>query len=379
MGWLSQPKPDPAVGQAAARNAQTSADMAQIAREELAFGRDQYNRYAPMYDQLMRQQIAQGEQDAQFSREQLGRYRSVFQPVEDRMVNDAMTYDSPEQVARRTALAANTVQTQFDNARGQTERALAAQGVDPASGRSVQTGIDQGNQLALARAGAVNSERTNTELMGMQLRQQAANFGRGLPQQGLQASQIAVGANNAAAGIAGQQTASRGVALQPSLSFYGGSVGAGNSAANIANTAYQNRNNTRSDTLGAIGTIGGIAGRIFMSDVNAKQNIEPVEGDAAMSALRKVPVSQWDYKPGMGDGGTHVGPMAQDVNAAMGEQAAPGGTSIDLVSMNGVNMAAIKALDARLKKLESGKAKTKAAPAQPIEDARLVGLEPLRM
>jgi len=380
MGWLSQPKPDPAIGQAAADQAALSREMAGTAREELAFGREQYDRYAPMFDQLMQQQIGQGQQDAAFGASQLERYGRVFQPVEDRMVGEAMNYDSPERIAQRTATAANTVQGQFDNARGQEDRRLASMGVDPASGRSVQGGVDGANQLALAKAGAINTERTNTELTGMQLRQGVANFGRGLPQQGLQASQVSIGANQAAAGMPGQSAGTRSAFAQPALSYSGVAGSTGSSAANILNTQYGQQVQSRGDAMGAIGTVAGAIGRVALSDVNAKQNIEPVEGDAAMSALRKVPVSQWQFKPGQGDGGQHVGPMAQDVNAAMGEEAAPGGKAIDLVSMNGVNMAAIKALDARLAKLESGKGKTKGAPpAQGVEDARLVGLESLRM
>ena len=48
MGWLSTPKPDPAVGQAAMQQAELSREMAGVAREELAFGREQYERFAPM-------------------------------------------------------------------------------------------------------------------------------------------------------------------------------------------------------------------------------------------------------------------------------------------------------------------------------------------
>jgi hypothetical protein len=46
--------------------------------------------------------------------------------------------------------------------------------------------------------------------------------------------------------------------------------------------------------------------------------------------------------------GENTGPMAQDVNAAMGEEAAPGGTEINLISMNGKAMAAIQSLDKKI-------------------------------
>jgi hypothetical protein len=44
--------------------------------------------------------------------------------------------------------------------------------------------------------------------------------------------------------------------------------------------------------------------------------------------------------------------MAQDVNRTMGEKAAPGGTSLDPITMNGINMAATAALARKVDHLE---------------------------
>ena len=49
--------------------------------------------------------------------------------------------------------------------------------------------------------------------------------------------------------------------------------------------------------------------------------------------------------------GENTGPMAQDANATMGEQAAPEGKKINLISMNGKTMAAIQALDKKVNQL----------------------------
>jgi hypothetical protein len=91
------------------------------------------------------------------------------------------------------------------------------------------------------------------------------------------------------------------------------------------------------------------------SDVNAKENIMPISDKRARSAVENIGnnVKQWDYKPGMGDGGTHIGPMAQTVNKYLGEKAAPGGNAIDLISMNGVSMKSIAALSRKVDKLTS--------------------------
>lgn len=83
---------------------------------------------------------------------------------------------------------------------------------------------------------------------------------------------------------------------------------------------------------------------IVTSDVNVKRNIKSFSPKDALSAIKRTKVYNWFYKPGMGDQQPHTGPMAQDVNSALGNEAAPGGTKIDLTTMNGVNMAAIQAL-----------------------------------
>ena len=82
-----------------------------------------------------------------------------------------------------------------------------------------------------------------------------------------------------------------------------------------------------------------------VSDMTAKKDFKPVPGNYALNAIRNTPVTNWNYKDGKGDGGNHIGPMAQTVNKTMGEDAAPGGKKIDLITMNGMTMSAIQELD----------------------------------
>lgn len=97
-------------------------------------------------------------------------------------------------------------------------------------------------------------------------------------------------------------------------------------------------------------------GSVVTSDIHAKKNISILNPKGALDAVRKSKVYNWMYKKGKGDGGVHNGPMAQDVNKTMGEEAAPDGTSIDLTTMNGNNMAAIQELaDKQEAMVEGGK------------------------
>lgn len=66
--------------------------------------------------------------------------------------------------------------------------------------------------------------------------------------------------------------------------------------------------------------------------------------EGAFDAFKKTKLYNWTYQKGKGDQQPHSGPMAQEVNKNFGEEAAPGGKAIDLQSMNGAAMAAIKFL-----------------------------------
>ena len=83
----------------------------------------------------------------------------------------------------------------------------------------------------------------------------------------------------------------------------------------------------------------GVTGTMGTSDVNAKSSFKKYDKNRALNAIRKTPVTSWRYKGGKK---RHVGPMAQDVNKNLGEEAAPNGEQLDLISMNGAAMAAIQ-------------------------------------
>lgn len=84
---------------------------------------------------------------------------------------------------------------------------------------------------------------------------------------------------------------------------------------------------------------------IIKSDRNVKTDIQKFSPKSALSRLKKMPVFSWKYKDKNKEGGgTKIGPMAQDVNKQAGNKAAPNGTSIDTVTMNGMAISAIQEL-----------------------------------
>ena len=105
------------------------------------------------------------------------------------------------------------------------------------------------------------------------------------------------------------------------------------------------------------GGTGAILGGLFglLSDENAKENRRPVKTGSMLAALEEMPVEEWEYREGMGDGGAarHVGPMAQAFKRATGKG---DGHTIPIVDAQGMTMGAIQELAKRLKRLEQRRA-----------------------
>lgn len=65
-----------------------------------------------------------------------------------------------------------------------------------------------------------------------------------------------------------------------------------------------------------------------------------------------MPVEQWKYKDGMGDGGEHIGPYAEDFQAATGKG---DGATIPVVDAIGVTMKAVQELNQKVDKIAGKK------------------------
>jgi hypothetical protein len=101
-----------------------------------------------------------------------------------------------------------------------------------------------------------------------------------------------------------------------------------------------------------------------ISDLNAKKNFQPVDGEAVMEMLAAIPVEKWNYKWEADTNTPHLGPMAQDFKAAF----YPGrdDKSITTLEFDGVELATIQGLNqkveekrVRIQKLEAENAELK--------------------
>lgn len=334
MGKPSPPKPDKRIGEAALKSAAIGEDYLEFMRGQA----DITNEWA--------------EQDRT-------RYRSVFQPLQDQYIAEAQEGPDYEKVAGDVRRAKATVGQQFDAAQGQQERRLASMGVNPASGRS--RSVTRGSELAqaAATAGAANQtrlqSRTQAENKSDTKQANAINMGSGLAVN----PGTSMGLSNAASG-AGFQGAMQGQRQKGSLL---------NTQYRQQMQQYSAQQQQSSGLWGGLGSLAGMAlsNPAIMSSKELKTNKTPVSR-SLLDAVEKMPVEEWDYKPGVADEGRHVGPYAEDFKAATGRG---DGRSIHVGDALGVTMGAVQELSQKVDKL-SGAGERKGRRKKPSPSQRSV-------
>ena len=127
----------------------------------------------------------------EIARDQWERYKTVYAPLEESMVNDASKYDSQENLVRAASDASATVSQQFGKAR---DRLTRTPGLDPSSG-AFQAGVT-GLELAQAATDATqqNAARQKVKDTAYARKTDAISLGKGLPANA--SSMLATSASN---------------------------------------------------------------------------------------------------------------------------------------------------------------------------------------
>jgi hypothetical protein len=102
-------------------------------------------------------------------------------------------------------------------------------------------------------------------------------------------------------------------------------------------------NNTATNT--GVTMAAGAGAWSSLSDRNVKTGVVPVDAADVLARVLELPLSTWRYLA-QGDGIRHMGPMAQDFRAAFG--LGENDTSISTIDADGVALAAIQGLNAKL-------------------------------
>ena len=365
---------------------------AEVARETLAWYREKDASDKPMKQKLADvayevadQQLKSSKANDALAADYADYNKTTFRPLEQGIVADAQDYDTPEKRnAAATAAMADTNKA-FAQTNDAAARRLAANGINPGSTRAMSVMQGQDVNQAVANAGAAFNARKGVETVGHARKMDAANLGRGLASAQATSAQVALTAGNSSVNNANAPLNASNSAANTYAQGMSTAINANNSAGNLygQSAQMQNTGGGGMDALGNVvgqfaGSAGGsaliskgITGLMAMSDENLKEDITTASPEQALKEVTDTPVSKWKYAPSklaeagipMGPEmeGEHTGPMAQKVNATMGEEAAPGGKKIDLISMNGKSMLAIQALDKKITKLakmiEGGKIK----------------------
>ncbi|KGH29237.1 tail fiber domain-containing protein [Comamonas thiooxydans] len=334
--------------------------QAQLSKEQLEWAKQIYGETAGERAQAtaIADQVSRSQLDAQNLQNKVAQagyedYTNTYRPLEQKLVADAQNYDTPERRAAEAASASADVATSIAAQRGATMRAMERSGVNPASSKvmALQGSMDIG--AAKAQAGAANQAMRNVEQQGYARRMDAANLGRNIASaQGTNASiasQIGAGAVGSANAGLGAATSGQGILNSGYAGAQAGLAGAANTYNNIAQNQIK-ADQSGDAVWGAFGSAAGALGSAAIkrwSDRNMKEDIRPASGKSALNAVRDTPVALWRYKDdskGADGGQQHLGPMAQDLQRNAGDAVAPGGKQIDLVSANGLTMAAVQEL-----------------------------------
>lgn len=258
---------DPYAGMLSYMQTQAANQANVLGMQQLAFAKEQWGVEQKRMAELdaVNKQVADAQTGAMnfatdAAKEDRARWKSVFLPLQDKFIAKAQDWDSADAQANAATEAKADVANAFSGQRGQQNRALAARGVNPASG--AYRGVDAAMRAeeALAGAGAQNNARRGLRREAIGLQGEAINMGAGLPTQvnsslglGVNAGSAAtgnmIGANNAF--LAGTDIMNRG---------YTGALNATNTAANIYGDVYKGySNNLNAKNAADAQMLGGIA------------------------------------------------------------------------------------------------------------------------
>lgn len=370
MGWLSNlfgggDAPDTSgINQAAV-------DTAALSREALDWAKQQYADQAP--ERAAASARASAVADAQVgamnfatdeARRLSQRSQSVFEPLENRIVADSQAFDTPERRAQASAEARADVESAFGSAQDANTRALRRTG-SSSGGRAQALMADWALNKAKASAGASTAAVKGVEQQGYARRMDAVGLGKGVVGSQATQQQIATQSGNGAVGAGGAALAASNSGIPMMQGAYSTGLGGLQTMGNLYGqaakiTADANAGNNAAMMQG----IGGIAqgiGSYYGSSKKLKHKNREIDEDEALEAVNKTPVEGWDYKQGVADSSTHVGPYAEDVQRNSGDRAAPRGVMVSMTELGKQNTNAIKALTRQIEEVEKQIAELEAA------------------
>lgn len=360
--------------------------MADLGDRQLSETRRQYDKNMAVAQPVIDAQLDIMDQTKQQGEEQYNYQKDTFRPVEQSLVDEAEAAGSEQMQetaagkAIADARAGNTAATNMIARQGNRY------GMSPAA-FAAKAGVMSASQ-ASTEASTANSAREREKATGFAKKLDIAGLGRGLTGASQGAYSLSINAGNSATSNQNATSAQllNGTAQSASITGQGQQMKLSglSSYANAEQAKYTAMSNADgggfSSMLGGLGGLGqGLgamktAGFFAMSSKKLKTNKrgmskrdateaiqdnpedagfkKRVSAEVITKGLQSVPVEAWKYKEGVADEGEHIGPYAEDMQKAFGDQAAPGGKAIDLITISGLHHAAIADSADRLDRIE---------------------------
>ncbi len=244
-------------------------------QQQTDWAKEQFEKTSEISDRVINDAFARQDKLDAAAAEDRARYQQVFQPLEDRLVQEAQDYASPARMEQRAGSAMAGVSQQFQLARTAAQDRLESFGIDPSQTRAGALDLGTRIEEAKARAGAGNMSREQTEATARALRSEAINVGRGYPGQSAQSYALAGQSGQLAGGTGFGNVQSGASTMGTGLQWGAAGNQALTGAGNLMKTGYDQLldryklNNAEKNQPSGWGTALGLAGGIGMAALGA--------------------------------------------------------------------------------------------------------------
>ena len=279
--WKKDVKPTP-YDPMVAQNAAANTALAQRSQE---FSEKYYtDTVAPLVRQMAAaSKVESANQSKLFNlnygqaRDAADRYKQYGLPAESRYYDMVSSYSQRGEEERQAGLALGDVRVGAGNANEQLMRRFASMGINPTSPAAIAAMSGRATTNAAAEASAMNRARAGARELGMKLKSDAANFGRG-GQSGILQFGAGAGANSTGAfGIASGAVGAGNAGAAVPMAGYGqamqGYQANMNAYAGMASTHMSQQAQMGGGLGSALGSVAGLAGSFMTSDRRLKRDI----------------------------------------------------------------------------------------------------------
>jgi hypothetical protein len=235
-------------------------------QEQLGWAREQDAKNRELLQQVLGPQLQAQQDQAEWAKKDRARYENVYQPLEDNLIQDFQSYNTPERLAQNRGRAMADVASSFDAQRRNALQRLESYGVDPSQTRNAALDVAMRTQQGAAMAAAGTNATRIDEDKGRALRADAINIGRGMPSQVAQsygqsvaAGSQAMGGANSTFGTSAGAIGSPGSFAQLGQSGAQGAAGIQSQGFNNQMSAYNAQQAANSSMWSGIGSAAGMA------------------------------------------------------------------------------------------------------------------------